>query len=48
MAGRARQAVAVEGRRCGLGSTVLVVLDPADRIDESRESNNTTRFACPL
>jgi hypothetical protein len=48
LGGRARQAVAVEARRCGVGSTVLVVLDPSDRVDESRESNNTTRFTCPL
>jgi subtilase family serine protease len=48
MAGRAEQAIAIEGRRCGVGSTVLVVLDPADRVDESHESNNTTSFTCPL
>jgi hypothetical protein len=48
LAGRTREAITVEGKRCGLGSSVLVVLDPDDEIDESRESNNTTRFACPL
>ncbi|MEA2272232.1 MAG: hypothetical protein QOI98_940 [Solirubrobacteraceae bacterium] len=48
LAGKAEQSLAIEGKRCGLGSSVLVVLDPADRVDESRESNNTTRFVCPL
>jgi CARDB len=43
-----KQAIAVEGPRCGVGSTVLVILDPDDAIDEAHESNNTTRFACPL
>jgi CARDB protein len=48
LAGRARQAITVEGTRCGVGSSVLVVLDPEDQVDEARETNNTTRFACPL
>jgi subtilase family serine protease len=48
LAAHGRQAITVEGQRCGLGSSVLVVLDSDDRVDESRETNNTTRFACPL
>jgi CARDB len=48
MDARDEQAIAVEGPRCGVGSTVLVILDPDDTVDEARESNNTTRFACPL
>lgn len=48
LAGDTREAITVEGARCGVGSSVLVVLDPDDHVDESQESNNTTRFACPL
>jgi CARDB len=48
LSGRARQAITIEGSRCGIGSSVLVVLDPEDQVDEARETNNTTRFSCPL
>jgi hypothetical protein len=48
LAGRAEHQVAIEGRRCGVGSRVRVVVDAGGTVEESREENNDARLACPL
>jgi len=46
LAAGASRTVSIEGPRCGVGGSLLVTVDPDDRVDESLEGNDQRTFPC--
>jgi hypothetical protein len=46
LAAGAAKTVSIEGPRCGVGGSLLVTVDPDDRVDESVEGNDQRTFPC--
>jgi subtilase family serine protease len=46
LAAGAAKTVSIAGPRCGVGGSLLVTVDPDDRVDESLEGNDQRTFPC--